>query len=695
MENFIIYLLETGICLSILFLVYWLFLRRETYFNFNRFYLVGSMVLALTVPLVHLNLMIPEESSWKGTAIGIMKFRNYYQEVILLTNADFGTEPGRRHMQRSGIDGTNGPDEQRTFRGLDQPVRSQSVSGTGDGQYVENFNGKGISLSVMILMIYSAGILFFLSRLIYLIIRLLLLTRRSGFISKDGFRIVEVEKTVSPFSFFKYLFINQSSFNAGELRDVLDHEKAHIQQRHSHDHLFSYMLAIFQWFNPLAWQIRKALKTTHEYIADRFVLQMGSDAADYQSLLLRQVIGYHSEELVNNFNLKPIKNRITMMNKKRSGIRARIKAILLIPSALTVFFLSANFTLNGTQDGTGIPLKDLSGLWINENKDLFSQMIFMEAGRFSFTEHSSVREYFVRPGQNSLILSQYEGGEGISLRCEIHDNEMDLWWNETQRSTYTRSNDRNTMEYYINSLNEKINLPYISQYRLMEREEMIYKLALGFNSQGDKVLLFNGEPVRLNELKNLVSEERNKLSKLDQAGLTAMFFVDQEMPMGEVVRVRDVLREINSLHIADAGYPHGEFPISPLLYHKVAFPRLIPPLDAKSLDKSELESSRIPLCEIDLSARNTTPRALDQKLNQFIGSCGEEGRYVISLSYDEMIPYGQYIETVDMVHKVIYQYRDQLAVKKYQIHYDKLGDDLQREIRHVYPIPLSENLLAN
>ena len=59
------------------------------------------------------------------------------------------------------------------------------------------------------------------------------------------------------------------------LQNVLEHEKAHIMQRHSLDHLFAHGLAVFQWFNPFAWQIRKALKTTHEYIADRQVIEQG------------------------------------------------------------------------------------------------------------------------------------------------------------------------------------------------------------------------------------------------------------------------------------------------------------------------------------------------------------------------------------------------------------------------------------
>ena len=94
MTRFVIYLFETGLCLSLLYLAYWLFLRKETYFNFNRLFLVGSIILSLTLPLVHLNFMIRQESSMEEPATGILKFRNYYQELIGMIDADYGSAPG-------------------------------------------------------------------------------------------------------------------------------------------------------------------------------------------------------------------------------------------------------------------------------------------------------------------------------------------------------------------------------------------------------------------------------------------------------------------------------------------------------------------------------------------------------------------------------------------------------------------------
>jgi hypothetical protein len=202
-------------------------------------------------------------------------------------------------------------------------------------------------------------------------------------------------------------------------------------------------------------------------------------------------------------------------------------------------------------------------------------------------------------------------------------------------------------------------------------------------------MTFNGKKTEISELAQLVEKERSKRSKMDIGKLTAIFYVDQKMPMEEVLKIKGELRKINSLKIADAGYPVDAGSISPLLYHTVALPRVLPPMDARVMEKEDIARKGIELFVIDLSARNTTPGDIDQNLTKFIQD-NEGGKYVFSLEYDNAIPYGQYIESVDLVFKVVYSFRKELALKKYQIPYADLGTDLQKEIRKAYPMVLSE-----
>jgi hypothetical protein len=685
MVRFMIYLLETGICLSLLYLAYWLFLRKETYFNFNRLFLVGSIFLALAVPLLHISIVIPQGSTLEPTARGVLQFRTGYQEFIRYIDADFGTEPGSRHSAGGSSHGTGAEVGSISPTGSSL-VNNQSEFNSHDGK---THWGLNFSISGILFVIYIGGVLYFFARFIYLVIRLYLLAKRNRVTRQDGFRMVEIEEEISPFSFFRFLFINNGSFSDSELLHVLEHEKAHIRQKHTTDHLFAHGLAVFQWFNPFAWQMRKALKTTHEYIADRQVMDRGIERIDYQSLLLKQVIGYHSVELVNNFNLKPIKNRIAMMNKTKSGLPAKLKATLVAPFAIIIFFLFADFSLNGTERDHFIPGVDLQGLWIGQTNNAFSHSLLIKDERFTYTEGVEIRDFNMHIKNDALMLSEAPGRSETALRFELSGDQLILWWNDEQRSIYKRTQAENTLDYFLLENGMQLDLPYISQYRLLEDESKLYRLGMGLKEGKDVILTFDGQPIDLSELSGQVNKKMNLLNKIDQLSFTTLFLVDRGVPMTEVDRVRTELRKMEVLHFAEGGYPQGDLDLSPLIYHSVALPRLLPPLHAKMLEKKELEKNGGKLYTIDLSARNTTPRDIDEGLRQFIGS-NNDGKYVISLEYDGAIPYGHYVETVDMVWKTIYSFRNKLAMERYSVPYEKLGDDLQREIRKAFPMALSE-----
>ncbi|RLD54656.1 MAG: hypothetical protein DRI97_11105 [Bacteroidetes bacterium] len=246
-----IYLLETGLCLSLLYLAYWLFLRKETYFNFNRLFLVGSLILALIVPLVHISFMIPQGSSLERPARNITKFRSSYEEMIRWIDADFGAEPGRGHSAGNSRGLNPQMDEGGQIPVAGAHGSQMEKGGAETGRQKAGW-GNFFSFSKILLFIYIGGVVYFLSRFIYLVVRLFLLAKRNRVTRQAGFRMVEIQEDISPFSFFRFLFINNGSFDESELDHVLEHEKAHIRQKHSMDHFFAHGLAVFQWFNPFA-----------------------------------------------------------------------------------------------------------------------------------------------------------------------------------------------------------------------------------------------------------------------------------------------------------------------------------------------------------------------------------------------------------------------------------------------------------
>ena len=50
MKPFLIYILQSGLCLAVFYSVYELFLKRETYFQLNRIFLVSGLLLSFLIP---------------------------------------------------------------------------------------------------------------------------------------------------------------------------------------------------------------------------------------------------------------------------------------------------------------------------------------------------------------------------------------------------------------------------------------------------------------------------------------------------------------------------------------------------------------------------------------------------------------------------------------------------------------------
>ncbi len=317
MSRFLIYLFESGLCLSLFYTAYILLFRKETYFTFNRFYLLLSMVLALILPLIPLQLTFGTANSIGGVLTKVADFRNYYEELILLTDPAFAVGEGV----------------------------TQSIAANLDDQGVANAIGStSFKWSSVLLYTYISGLLFFGFRLLLLLINLYLIVRRNEVINYQGLSVVLIKEEIPSFSFLKWVFVNKEALEAEEFEQVIAHEKVHVEHKHTMDLLLAHIITIFQWFNPLTWRIQKSIKTCHEYIADRQVIDQGHELFDYQSLLLSQLISIRSVELVNNFNLLSIKKRIAMMNKIKSGRSAQLKALLVIPLLTLAFFFFANMT---------------------------------------------------------------------------------------------------------------------------------------------------------------------------------------------------------------------------------------------------------------------------------------------------------------------------------------------------------------
>lgn len=266
-------MLLVNIYLTLFFGFYSLLLRRETFFQLNRIYLVGTAILSFFIPLI--------ESEWvKGLFITQqVQYSIYGTGVITITDL--------------------------------APMKNNPLT-----------------IGQLLIILYGAGVIFLAAKLI---LQLLLLRR----IIKD------------PTPAASYSFFNKIKVQAGiDGKDVIEsHELVHARQFHSADVLIIEAVMIINWFNPVVYLYRFAIKHVHEYIADRHTLDKGTNKADYAMLLLSQTFDTPTHQLVNPFfNHSLLKKRIMMLQKNRSqriklikyGLSAPLFILMLVLSSATI-----------------------------------------------------------------------------------------------------------------------------------------------------------------------------------------------------------------------------------------------------------------------------------------------------------------------------------------------------------------------
>lgn len=187
---------------------------------------------------------------------------------------------------------------------------------------------------------YVAVALALLLRVCWQVVMVCRLALRSKRLMLHGTAVYVLAGDYSPFSFFRWIFVNPVDKTPLQLRQILTHEQTHVTQWHSVDVLLSQLFVAVFWFNPIAWLMRVQVRSNLEYLADRSVLCEGMDKKAYQYHLLAVAYRKNVATITNNFNVLPLKKRIRMMNKQTSNPLARLKYLLFVP--LTIALMAMN-----------------------------------------------------------------------------------------------------------------------------------------------------------------------------------------------------------------------------------------------------------------------------------------------------------------------------------------------------------------
>ena len=281
------YVLQVNVGLLVFYLLYRGLLARDTFLGMRRLYWWAAWVLAFLYPLVELGV-------WGRTETPLQVVMADYAEAMTVVVSAVA------------------PEEAATWSWQD-----------------------GLAL------LGAAGASALLLRMLVQLAVVCRLARRGRKVEWHGVRVLAVEGDNVPFSFFRWIFVQPGNHSEGELEEILAHEQAHVRQWHSLDVVVSELLCCLFWFNPAVWLAKRCVRQNLEFLADRAVVHSGFDRKNYQYHLLRLSYGVNIGQIVNNFNVSPLKKRIMMMNKKKSRHAGALKYALLLPVA-GLLVLSAN-----------------------------------------------------------------------------------------------------------------------------------------------------------------------------------------------------------------------------------------------------------------------------------------------------------------------------------------------------------------
>src|SRR5574344_1169560 len=274
MGTYFIFTIKASVCLMAFYLFYKLLLSKETFHRFNRFALLGTVIVSMIIPVIK---MTTAHTTTVNT--GIVSMETFFEPQIV-----------------------------------------------GDEQ-------EPLTVVQLLFLLYILGVLFFFFFYILSVIRLQMLLRKGHIETIDeGIKVIVLDEDIAPFSWFRYIVISSDDYNVHR-REIITHEQAHILLHHSVDVAFCNLLVILQWFNPAAWLLKRELQNLHEFEADEAVINKGVNATQYQMLLIRKSVGERLFSMANCLNHNSLKKRITMMTIKKSNPWSRLKYLYVIPVA--------------------------------------------------------------------------------------------------------------------------------------------------------------------------------------------------------------------------------------------------------------------------------------------------------------------------------------------------------------------------
>ena len=318
MATFIIYAIRWAVTLTLLYSLYRLLLRRETFHRLNRAVLLAILVVSPLLPLVPLY-------TYEPTAMDVMLTR--IEEPLMSPTSDANNAT----------------------------LATQEGKNAASGLWVR-----------YLAYIYIIGIAVALTVYMFRLLTLMRVIHRSQRIThpivpKDVHLMLDM-RIKQPSSWMHWIFIGPIDLKQNA-EAVLRHELAHVRMRHSWDVILCDLSCRLLWCLPFAWMLRQDLVDVHEYQADEAVLQGGVTLKDYEHLLVRKAVQTQMLPITNTLHRGALKKRFAMMHSARSSRWSRLKLLYLFPSLAACLWVSAKAEVYATYlNGKLATLEELKAL---------------------------------------------------------------------------------------------------------------------------------------------------------------------------------------------------------------------------------------------------------------------------------------------------------------------------------------------